>query len=142
MRDVLALQLSGAHTEARTRAKPTVGVVERERGLTPTLTLEHCPPLTAGLPRAQFCNDAKKALDTLGAMYTVVEFDEAEDGYAMKVELSQITGRSSAPQVFVGGQFVGGCNDGGLGGVIPLNKSGKLADMLIAAGALSPTQRI
>ena len=31
--------------------------------------------------------------------------------------VSGITGQTSCPQVFIGGQFIGGCNDGGLGGV-------------------------
>jgi len=34
------------------------------------------------------------------------------------------------PQTFVKGQFVDGCNDGGLGGTVPLLKSGKLQEML------------
>ena len=39
-------------------------------------------------------------------------------------------GKTSVPQVFVKGQFIGGCNDGGLGGTVPLLKSGKLQEML------------
>ena len=41
-----------------------------------------------------------------------------------------VTGKTSVPQVFVKGQFIGGCNDGGLGGTVPLLKSGKLQEML------------
>ena len=34
------------------------------------------------------------------------------------------------------GKFIGGCNDGGLGGVVPLSKSGELSALLLAAGAI------
>ena len=64
------------------------------------------------------------------------DFDEEADGMAMKAELIKITGQSSVPQVFIGGKFVGGCNDGGMGGVVPLKKSGKLEELLIKSGAL------
>ena len=49
---------------------------------------------------------------------------------AQKTELKALTGKTSVPQVFVKGQFIGGCNDGGLGGTVPLLKSGKLQEML------------
>ena len=49
---------------------------------------------------------------------------------AQKAELKALTGKTSVPQVFVKGQFIGGCNDGGLGGTVPLLKSGKLQEML------------
>ena len=40
------------------------------------------------------------------------------------------------PQVFVGGEFVGGCHDGGLGGTVPLLRMGLLQAMAErAAGA-------
>ena len=61
---------------------------------------------------------------------------------AMKAELAEIIGRTSLPAVFAGGKFLGGCNDGGLGGVATLNKSGQLSSLLQQAGALVPTQRI
>ena len=38
--------------------------------------------------------------------------------------------------LYVGGTFVGGCNDGGIGGVMPLYRSGKLQSLLTEAGAL------
>lgn len=41
-----------------------------------------------------------------------VELDERQDGNAIRYELSQMTGRTSVPQIWIGGEFVGGCNDG------------------------------
>eukprot|EP00316_Scyphosphaera_apsteinii_P021384 CAMPEP_0119311040 /NCGR_PEP_ID=MMETSP1333-20130426/21353_1 /TAXON_ID=418940 /ORGANISM="Scyphosphaera apsteinii, Strain RCC1455" /LENGTH=173 /DNA_ID=CAMNT_0007315325 /DNA_START=326 /DNA_END=847 /DNA_ORIENTATION=- len=54
----------------------------------------------------------------------------------MRAVLSEITGRTSVPAVFIGGNFVGGCNDGGLGGVKALKRSGDLVTLLRRAGAL------
>ena len=86
---------------------------------------------------------AKAVLDNLNAMYTCIDCDEDEDGMAYKAELATITGGSvSVPAVFVGGEFIGGCNDGGLGGVLPLHETGELEERLMKAGSLSATQRI
>ena len=57
-------------------------------------------------------------------------------GYALRAELAKETGRTSVPALYVGGQFVGGCNDGGMGGVMPLYRSGRLQTLLTEAGAL------
>ena len=67
----------------------------------------------------------KEALKEAG-----IEFKDVEVTDAQKAELKALTGKTSVPQVFVKGQFIGGCNDGGLGGTVPLLKSGKLQEML------------
>ena len=41
------------------------------------------------------------------------------------------------PALYVGGEFLGGCNDGGLGGVMTLDRDGKLKSLLADAGALA-----
>lgn len=41
-----------------------------------------------------------------------VELDERADGNAMRYELSKMTGRTSVPQIWIAGEYVGGCNDG------------------------------
>jgi len=56
------------------------------------------------------------------------------DGYALRAELAEMTGRTSVPALFVGGEFLGGCNDGGKGGVMTLDKSGTLKTLLTSAG--------
>ena len=73
---------------------------------------------------------ARQVLDGYGAEYRVVELNEVQDGYALRAELADLTGRTSVPAVFIGGEFVGGGNDGGLGGVMTLDKAGKLQPML------------
>lgn len=94
------------------------------------------------LSTCPFCSEAKRILNGLGTIYTIVECDTDEGGMAIKAELAGRIGRTSLPAVFAGGEFLGGCNDGGLGGVATLHKQGRLAPLLINAGALSPTQRI
>jgi glutaredoxin 3 len=81
-------------------------------------------------PRVLSSPLARQVLDGYGAEYRVVELNEVQDGYALRAELADLTGRTSVPAVFIGGEFVGGCNDGGLGGVMTLDKAGKLQPML------------
>jgi len=76
-------------------------------------------------------------LDGYGAKYEVVELNEVKDGYALRAELAGRMGRTSVPALYVGGNFVGGCNDGGMGGVMTLDRSGKLQPLLKEAGALA-----
>jgi len=75
-------------------------------------------------------------LDEKGAKYTVVELDLDEDGKAIRAEMADIVGRTSVPAIWIGGQFVGGCNDGPMGGLNNLNQSNKLNDMLKSVGSL------
>ncbi|KAL4439897.1 hypothetical protein ABPG75_002898 [Micractinium tetrahymenae] len=82
-----------------------------------------------------FCKKAKAVLDGTGARYLALELDEmGQEGKAIRAELARMTERSSVPQVFIGGKFVGGCNDGP--GVATLQGNGELVPMLQAAGAL------
>lgn len=84
-----------------------------------------------------YCIATKDLLRDIGADFTLVELDEDEDGgTAVREALAARTGRTSVPAVFVGGEFVGGANDGGLGGALTLHKQGKLAPLLREAGAL------
>ena len=55
--------------------------------------------------------------------YEVIELNEVSDGYALRAELAEKTGRTSVPALFVGGEFLGGCNDGGKGGVMTLDRA-------------------
>ena len=120
---------AGSYDEAEVKAR-----VERQIKMKPCIMFatSTCP----------FCETARKEMRAMGTVFTEIDFDEEDDGMAMKAELAGITGQTSVPQVFIGGQFVGGCNDGGMGGVVPLKKSGKLEEMLVAAGALVKGARI
>ncbi len=72
-----------------------------------------------------YCVAAKRLLDSKGVRYT--EYD-ATFSPALRAEmLGKAHGRTTFPQIFIGGQHVGGCDD-----LHELERSGKL-DPLLAA---------
>lgn len=77
-----------------------------------------------------FCRRAKDLLDEKGVKYEVLELDELEGnaGNEIRANLGRKTGRTSVPSIFLGGNYIGGCNDGP--GLLPLDKSGEL-DVLL-----------
>jgi glutaredoxin 3 len=81
-----------------------------------------------------YCRRAKQILGDLGATYEVMELDEVSDGMQLRAQLAEMTGRTSVPNVFIGGKNVGGCTDGP--GVATLQARGELEGMLRAVGAL------
>ncbi|CAK9108448.1 unnamed protein product [Durusdinium trenchii] len=79
-----------------------------------------------------FCLRAKQILEEdYGEQFEVYECDLESDGYAVRAELGRRTGRTSMPSTWLGSTtLLGGCNDGGLGGVATLDKDGRLASLL------------
>ena len=77
-----------------------------------------------------FCRRAKDLLDEKGIPYDSIELDELEGnrGNEIRATLGRKTGRTSVPSIFIGGNYIGGCNDGP--GLLPLNDSGELDAML------------
>jgi glutaredoxin 3 len=65
-----------------------------------------------------------------------LELDTEEDGKAIRAEMGDMLGRTSVPAVWIEGTFIGGCNDGPMGGINGLNSSNKLDAMLKSAGAI------
>ena len=59
-----------------------------------------------------------------------------EDGKALRAEMAGIIGRTSVPAIWIGADFIGGCNDGPKGGIVKLDESGELDKMLAAVGAV------
>ncbi len=74
-------------------------------------------------------------MDGKNVPYTVVELDQVDDGKFLRAEMANVVGRTSVPAIWIGGTFVGGCNDGPLGGIVSLSESGKLDEMLAKATA-------
>lgn len=64
--------------------------------------------------------------------YKVVELDIVPDGKPLRAEMANIVGRTSVPAIWIGGQFIGGCNDGPRGGIVKLDESGDLLPLLEA----------
>lgn len=74
-----------------------------------------------------FCQQAVAALTDAGYPPFIVEAETFSD---IRSELTEKTSSSSVPKVWVKGNFIGGCNDGGMGGVLPLLKSGKIQELM------------
>jgi glutaredoxin 3 len=75
-------------------------------------------------PTCGFCHAAKRLLATKGAAFR--EISVAGDP-ALRQEMMTRSGRHTVPQIFIGGQHVGGCDD-----LYALERSGKLDPMLAA----------
>jgi glutaredoxin 3 len=72
-----------------------------------------------------YCIRAKQLLDSKGVQYREIKVDL---GGAEKQEMVQrANGRMTVPQVFIGGQHIGGCDD-----LMALEYAGKLNGVLEA----------
>jgi len=70
-----------------------------------------------------YSTKAKKALDSVGASYKVIELDARADGDSIQSALAELTGRRTVPNVFVHQRSIGGGDD---------------TDALARAGKLKP----
>jgi glutaredoxin 3 len=61
--------------------------------------------------------------------YLAVELDKFHEEGEILNALTELTSQRTVPNVFVGGQHVGGCDD-----TVDLHRTGELAKMLEAAG--------
>ena len=75
-------------------------------------------------PFCPYCSRAVALLGEKGADFTEIE---AGMDPALRQEMMQRSGRTTFPQIFVGDQHIGGCDD-----MIALEEQGKL-DALLAA---------
>ncbi|MEW5299557.1 MAG: hypothetical protein WDW38_004403 [Sanguina aurantia] len=76
-----------------------------------------------------YCTKAKALLTDLKVPFTAFELDKLGDGDELQSSLQGLTGSRTVPQVFIGGKFLGGCDD-----TMAANRSGKLATLLKEAG--------
>ena len=72
-----------------------------------------------------FCQRTKGLFDSLGVEYTAVELDQLDDGPAIQDALLGLTQQRTVPNVFVGGEPLGGNDD-----TMRAAASGKLQEML------------
>jgi glutaredoxin 3 len=79
-----------------------------------------------------FCRRAKDFLDENGIDYKALELDELQgnEGNQIRAVLGRRTKRTSVPSIFIGGKYIGGCNDGP--GLLPLAETGELDKILEA----------
>lgn len=55
-----------------------------------------------------FCQRAKQLLDSKNAAYTEIDIDQVEGA---REQMQQLTGHTSVPQIWIGEQHIGGCDD-------------------------------
>ncbi|MBK8629189.1 MAG: glutaredoxin 3 [Sphingomonadales bacterium] len=76
----------------------------------------HCP----------YCSRAKALLQAKGVVFE--DYDITMGGEKRTEMLDRVPGRTTVPQIFIGGTHVGGCDD-----LMALEAAGKLDPMLAAA---------
>ncbi|PNH01365.1 Glutaredoxin [Tetrabaena socialis] len=77
-----------------------------------------------------YCTRAKGLLSDLKVPFKVLELDTmGAEGTELQDALQTITGRRTVPQVFVGGKFLGGCDD-----TVAAHASGSLKTVLGGVG--------
>lgn len=76
-----------------------------------------------------YCGMVKGLFTKLGVPFKVVELDELIDEQDIEDALTRLTGQRTVPNVFVGGEHIGGCDD-----TMALHESGGLIPALEAAG--------
>lgn len=69
-----------------------------------------------------YCTRAKQLLGSKGVAFEEIRVDGKPD---VRAEMAQKAGRTSVPQIWIGEQHVGGCDD-----LFALEKAGKLEAML------------
>jgi len=75
-----------------------------------------------------YCAQCKALFDDMNVPYTAIELDEREDGEQLQATLLELTQQRTVPNVFVGGQHLGGNDD-----TQQAARSGKLAELLKTA---------
>ena len=74
-------------------------------------------------PWCPYCERAIHILTTKGVEFREID---APQGSAARIEAKERSGgRTSAPQIFIGGQHIGGCDD-----LVALDRAGKLDTLL------------
>ncbi len=74
-------------------------------------------------PWCPFCERAVHILSTKGVEFTEID---APHGSAARVDANTRSGgRTTMPQIFIGGQHIGGCDD-----LVALDRAGKLDPLL------------
>ncbi|KAB2064582.1 hypothetical protein ERO13_A09G027900v2 [Gossypium hirsutum] len=79
-----------------------------------------------------FCVDVKQLLQKLGASFKAIELDKESDGADIQAALAEWTGQRTVPNVFIGGNHIGGCDS-----TTGLHNQGKLVPLLTEAGAFT-----
>jgi len=92
------------------------------------------PVVLFALEWCEFCWSVRKLFARLGIPYTSVDLDSAANqrddwGAQVRAAVSERTGMSTIPQIFVAGEFIGGCTE-----TFDAWNEGRLAALLDGAG--------
>lgn len=74
-------------------------------------------------PLCGFCHAAKRLLTTKGVSFS--EIDVSRDPGLRQAMMARANGRTTVPQIFIGDDHVGGCDD-----LYALERAGKLDGLL------------
>ncbi|KAJ3031058.1 UNVERIFIED_CONTAM: hypothetical protein HDU68_006646 [Siphonaria sp. JEL0065] len=72
-----------------------------------------------------YCIKAKRLLQKYNVTFEVLELDQREDGDDIQAYLAQKTGQRTVPNIFIGGNQIGGCD-----AIHALDAQGKLKPLL------------
>ncbi|WLF77740.1 Glutaredoxin-1 [Lodderomyces elongisporus] len=86
------------------------------------------PIFIASKTYCPYCQKTKQTIGSITKDAYIIELDESEDGAEIQEALLEITGQRTVPNVFIGGQHVGGNSD-----VQALKSEDKLEDKIKAA---------
>uniref|UniRef100_A0A7S0W4X3 Glutaredoxin domain-containing protein n=1 Tax=Hemiselmis tepida TaxID=464990 RepID=A0A7S0W4X3_9CRYP len=75
-----------------------------------------------------YCKSTKSLFDSIGVPYSVDELDQRDDGASIQESLAKLTGQRTVPNVFIGGQHVGGNSE-----CQAAKSNGKLKELLSKA---------
>lgn len=78
-----------------------------------------------------YCSDVKDLMKQLNVDAKIIELDTIADGDDVQAALMEVSGMRTVPQVFVGGELIGGCDD-----TLAAYRSGTLEKLLKKAGVL------
>ena len=76
-----------------------------------------------------FCDKAKDLLNRGKVEYKTVELDQVPDGAKLQDALEGLSGQRTVPNIYIGGQHVGGCDD-----LMGKHSSGELVALLADKG--------
>ncbi|KAK9272362.1 hypothetical protein L1049_002733 [Liquidambar formosana] len=79
-----------------------------------------------------FCVQVKELFSQLGVTYKAIELNSESNGSEIQSALAEWTGQRTVPNVFIGGNHVGGCDK-----TMAMHNEGKLVPLLTQAGAVA-----
>ena len=90
------------------------------------------PVVVFSKPWCPYCRKAREILQAQGAHMFVVDLTTLPNGMQIQNTLQSLTGRRTVPNVFVGGESIGGGDE-----TVGLHRQGKLTALLREAGAIA-----